>query len=110
MSKFSRIGLLLLFICLAAALPAGGKKDKDPVVQVTGVVRLVGTGPLPELVISGPEKQWYIEKEERNKLMDLQHRRVTVEANETVRELKLANGLPAGERRTLANIRIISVE
>ena len=115
-NKIFRFSLLLfLLCCLAAVLPALGNKEKEPketepVVQITGRVRLVGTGTFPELVISGEEKEWYVAGDERQKLMDLQHRIVTVEANETVRELKFAGGQSAGERRTLKNIRIISVE
>ena len=110
MNRLFRLSLLALLLCLAAVLPAGGGKEKEPVVQVTGRVRLVGTGNFPELVISGPEKDWYIDRDERQKLMDLQHRTVTVEGNESVRELKLAGGMSAGERRTLKNIKIISIE
>jgi hypothetical protein len=102
--------LLLLFLCLAAALPAGGKKEKAPVVQVTGRVRLVGSAPMSELVITRQDKSWYIEREEGHKLFDLQQRTVTVEGEETVVELKFANGRSAGERRTLKNIKIIAVE
>ena len=109
-NKFFRFLLLLLLSCLAAALPAGGGKEKEPVVQVTGRVRLVGTGPLPELVIRGQDHEWYIDREDRQKLMELQHRTVTVEGNESVRSLKLANGMSAGERHTLKNIKIILVE
>jgi len=110
MNKPVRLFLLLLLVCLAAALYAKGGREKEPLVQVTGRVRLVGSGSLPELVIRGADKEWFIDREELHKLMDLQHRTVTVEGNETVRELKLANGVSAGDRRTLKNIKIIAVE
>ena len=110
MSRVFRFALLPLFFCLAAALPAGGSREKDAVVQVSGRVRLVGSGALPELVISGPGAEWYVEKGEEHKLMDLQQRNVTVEGIETVKALRFANGSPAGERRTLKKIKIISVE
>jgi len=102
--------MLILLFCLAALLPAGGGKEKEPVVQVTGKVRLIGTGTKPELVIRGQDHEWYIDREDRQKLMELQHRTVTVEGNESVMTLKLANGMSAGERRTLKNIKIILVE
>jgi hypothetical protein len=102
--------LLLLFLCLAAALPAGGKKEKAPVVRAAGRVRLVGSAPLSELVITGPDREWHIVKEEEQKLFDLQQRTVTVEGEETVVQLKFANGMSAGERRTLKNIKIIAIE
>ena len=110
MNSALRFFLLLLFFCLAVTLPAGGGKEKAAVVQVSGKVRLVGSGPLPELVISGPDKEWYVDRDEQHKLKDLQHRTVTVEGNETVTSLKFASGLPAGERRVLRNIKIISVQ
>ena len=108
-----RVCFLGLFLLLAAALlPARGGKEKtappqDPVVQVSGVVRLVGSGLFPELVISGSDREWYVAKEEADKLKDLQHRTVTVEGVETVIELKFANGMSAGTRRELRKIKII---
>jgi hypothetical protein len=48
--------------------------------------------------------------EEMDLLKDLQYRTVVVEGVETVVELRFANGLSAGERRTLREIKIISVE
>jgi len=104
----------LLFLCLAASLSALGGKEKDggkaPVIQVTGVVRLVGSANFPELQIKGSQMSWYIEKKEMKKFSDLQHRTVTVEGEETVTELHFANGMSAGIRRELKNIKIISIE
>jgi len=100
----------LLFLCLAASLSALGAKEKAPVVRVTGVVRLVGTANFPELQIKGSQMSWYIAKEDMKKLHDLQHRTVTVEGEETVTEMKFANGMSAGTRRELRNIKIISIE
>jgi hypothetical protein len=90
----------------------GREKTKEPltVIQVTGTVRLTGTDNFPELIISTSENSWVIAKEEMGKLHDLQHRTVTVEGEETVTELRFANGMPAGTRRELKNIRIISVD
>jgi len=109
-----RLVILLSLLCIAAVLPALGNKEKNQVaatvVQVTGKVRLVGSGPMPELVITGPDKEWYIDREEEHKLKDMQHRTVAVEGTETVIELKFANGMSAGERRTLKKIKIISSE
>jgi len=102
---------VLFLLCLAALLPAWGSREKEKadVVRVTGVVRLVGTGLFPELVITGPEMEWHITPDEEKKLHDLQHRTVTVEGVETVTELFFANGLSAGTRRELKNIKIIAV-
>jgi hypothetical protein len=107
------IFLALLFLCLSASLFAFGAKEKEskqvPVIQVTGIVRLVGSANFPELQIKGSEMSWYVARDEMNKLYDLQHRTVTVEGEETVMELKFGNGRSAGTRRELKNIKIISV-
>jgi len=100
----------LLMLCVTALLPAWGNREKDNVVRVTGVVRLVGTGLFSELVISGPEMEWHITPDEEKKLHNLQHRTVTVEGVETVTEQRFANGLSAGVRRELKKIKIIAVD
>jgi hypothetical protein len=120
--------------CFAAVLPAWGRKEKTgtdagaqknalevnaaeeieaaeaALVRVSGRIRLVGSGPMPELVITGPDREWYVSREDEHLLKDLQHRIVTVEGFENVVEMKFANGLSAGEWRTLKDIKIISVE
>jgi len=105
--------LALLFLCFAVSLSAFGVKEKDsgkaPVIQVTGVVRLVGNANFPELVIENSQMLWYIARNEMDKLRDYQHRTVTIEGEETVTELKFGNGMSAGTRRDLKNIKIISV-
>jgi len=107
---------MFLFLCFAASLSAIGTKEKDGgktapavVVKVTGIVRLVGAN-FPELQITNSETSWYIADGERDKLNDLQHRTVTVEGEETVKELRFASGKSAGLRRELRNIKIISVD
>jgi len=105
--------LIFLFALAPMVFPLGGReKNKEPlnVIQVTGTVRLVGSANFPELLISDSENSWVVVKEEMDKLHDLQHRTVTVEGEETVTELRFANGLPAGLRRELKNIRIIAVQ
>jgi hypothetical protein len=83
---------------------------KETVIQVTGVVRLVGPDLFREIVITGSENEWYVVKDEMDKLYSLQHQRVTVEGVETVKEMTFASGFPAGTRRELKKIKIISVE
>ena len=137
----------LLFLCIAAVLPAWGRKESSPpkgdadktaasqeeipeyvfstrpaaesldeteaeplLVVVSGIVRLVGNSPFSEIVITGEGRDWYIAREEESKLFDLQQETITVQGFETVRELKFASGISAGERRTLKDIEIISVE
>jgi hypothetical protein len=110
--------LVIVFLCLAMSLPAFGSKEKDNsktapatvIVRVTGVVRLVGNANFSELIIDNSQTAWYIAKEETKKLNDLQYRTVTVEGEETVTELKFGNGMSAGTRRDLKNIKIISVD
>ena len=111
--------LITLFLCFSAVLFAGGKREKKQPpqeelhytkVQVTGRVRLVGSGPVSELVITGQEREWYVIREEQNKLFDLQHRTVTIECYENVTELRFANGLSAGERRTIKDIKILKID
>jgi hypothetical protein len=122
--------LALLFLGIAAVLPAWGRREKknaaeqnnvtpnaglsaveqNPLVQVTGRVRLVGNEPFTELVITGQNRDWFIEKNEMYKLRDLQQRTVTVEGIQTVTSLQWASGLPAGNRYSLKDIRIIRVE
>ena len=106
----------LFFIGLISSmvLSAGGCKgkvvdDKD-VVQVTGRVRLVGSAPMSEIVISAEDKQWYVAREDMHKLIKLQQQTVTVEAKETIKEMKFANGTSAGTRRILSDIKIITAQ
>ena len=84
--------------------------EEKRAVQISGRVRLVGHEPFPELVISGENGEWYIAKEEEYKLRDLQQRTVEIEGEETVIALIFANGMSAGQRRTLTNIKIISIK
>jgi hypothetical protein len=132
--------LCVFFLCLTAVLPAWGRKEKTEtktidiqkialekntvekngegetgavdavLVQVIGIVRLVGSEPITEIVITGPDKEWYVSREEDRLLRELQHRTVTVEGYESVFELRFANGFYAGQRRTLKDIKILKVE
>jgi hypothetical protein len=111
--------LSIFFFTFLFALPSvvfslgGGEKAREEpleIIQVTGIVRLTGTANFPEIVIAGSEYSWVIAKDEMNKLHDLQHRTVTVEGEQTVTELFFANGLSAGIRRELKNIKIIAVQ
>ena len=122
--KINQIIFFVFLLLLAAPLVfSSGKKEERKIVQVTGIVRLVGTATFPEIVISGGYSEdfaaggnnervieWYIAREEREKLHDLQHRMVTVEGEEIIIQMRFANGLPAGIRRELRNIRIIGAD
>ena len=109
---FLLIGLLLL--CVTATYARGNKEKNKAaqvpeIVQVSGVVRLVGSGVFTELVITGSGGEWYIPRDETYKLHDLQQQTVTVEGEETVTELKGANDFIVIKRRELKNVRILSV-
>jgi hypothetical protein len=83
--------------------------DAPQVVHASGRVRMVGSGVFPEIVISGESREWFVAKDEQSKLNELQQLFVTVEGVEGYADLKFANGLPAGRRYTLKNIKIINV-
>jgi hypothetical protein len=105
-----RILFLVVFLCFSVVLSAGSVEEEGILVQATGRVRLVGSDVLSEVVISAEDKQWYVAGEDMQKLKDLQQRTITVEGEETVKELRWANGRLAGRRRYLSNIRILNVE
>jgi hypothetical protein len=119
--------LCLVVFFTATGVLAMGKRDKKveppptvPVndtvpesagqeVRVSGRVRLVGSGVFPELVISGVDREWYIEKEDEKALWDFQQQAITVEGTETYRDQTFANGVSAGRRYSLKNIKIIGI-
>jgi hypothetical protein len=76
-------------------------------VEVSGVVRLVGSSPFSSLVISGEDREWHIVPEEQKKLMDLQHQRVTVRGQEYYYDRTFANGTSAGRQYYLKKIVIV---
>ena len=137
MNKASCLVIIPLLFCLTVTLPAWGKKEKgielqdiyvmdkeleaegpeaeepkaeEKIIQAQGTVRLVGNEPFTNIVISAQNTEWYIEKKDEHLLKNLQHQTVIVEGTETVKKLMFASGIPAGERRTLKDIIIISIE
>lgn len=121
MRVFIVIGLLMFFI---TGLHARGSREEAPppapeagssvqdsrLVQITGVVRLVGSSMFSELVITTAEGDYYVASDDRYLLHDLQQRTVTVEGDETLSELRFAGGQSAGTRRHLRNVRIIEAQ
>ncbi|MDR2478994.1 MAG: hypothetical protein LBD48_06755 [Treponema sp.] len=103
---------LILLLLAAVALSALGTPETSgktsPTVRVSGRVRLVGSSPNTMLVISGEEREWYIETKEQKKLMRLQQQTVTVEGKEYFVDQTFANGVSAGRRYYLKNIKIIN--
>ncbi|MDR2257868.1 MAG: hypothetical protein LBE14_01825 [Treponema sp.] len=79
-------------------------------VRVSGRVRLVGNSQRMSLVITGEEGEWYTEPKDRDKLMALQQRTVTVEGTLHVQEISLLGGKYTGRRFILRDITVISSE
>ena len=110
-NKLLIAGLFLVFLTVFLYGENAGEREPGEIVQITGVVRLVGNANFSELLISGAEReQWYITRNDRHILHDLQHRVVTVEGELTVHQVVLANGRLRGDRQVLHNIRIIEVK
>ena len=106
-----KIILLLFFFVSITGLTAFGKKEKNEpqtqTVQVKGRVRLVGSSPLASLVLSGENREWYIDEKDQEKIMSLQQQIITVEGQEYYIDLTFANGRSAGRRYYLKDIRIL---
>jgi hypothetical protein len=102
--------VFVLCAAMAGAMGAGQRGEKPETLRVSGVVRLVGSSPLTELLISAESGEWHIEEKDRDKLLKFQQRIVTVEGEERTETLRFADGRPAGERRYLGNIRIVEPE
>jgi len=112
--KASRIlTAIAVFLLSAAVTSAFGTKEKDDdtqTVQITGKVRLVGSSPRNNLVITNEDREWIIEEKEQQKLWQLQQQIVTVTGKESFRDLRFANGNPAGRQYYLKDIKIITEE
>jgi len=112
--KTAIVLLLLTLLYSAPGILALGNRERNtaqtPKVEVTGRVRLVGSSPMSALLISTDEREWHIDERERGKLMDLQHRTVTVRAREYYYDMFFANGLPAGRRYFLRNVTVVRIE
>ncbi|MCL2558548.1 MAG: hypothetical protein FWE09_08720 [Treponema sp.] len=110
---FSLAALCLACGALATGAFAFGSRDSSRArgaeIEAQGIVRLVGSGPTATLVISGEEREWHVDREEREKLFDLQQRVVRVRGRESFQDLTFASGLPAGRRYTLRDIVVLSV-
>jgi hypothetical protein len=110
-NRFTVVSLSLIFLCAAVNTFALGNKDKDgskpQKVEVSGIVRMVGSSPMNTLVISGEDREWHIVPEEQKKLADLQQQMVTVKAMEYYYDRTFANGTSAGRQYYLKKIVII---
>ena len=103
--------LMFLFLRMAGNAVAWGGKENNNAglrrVEASGTVRMVGNSPMTSLVISGENREWYIEAQETHKLVEFQQQTVTVKAQEYYYDQVFANGTPAGRQYYLKNIVII---
>jgi hypothetical protein len=111
MKKIAAVLLLFVLLCTAENTFARGQKEEDRPkshkVEVSGKVRMVGNGPMTSLVISGGNREWHIEPEEQEKLMEFQQQTVTVRGEEYYYDRVFANGVSAGRQYYIKNIIII---
>jgi hypothetical protein len=101
---------LFMGLALCIVFPAPGLGQREPpktAVEVSGRVRLVGSSPNTELVITGEDREWYVSAKDRKKLMKFQQRIVRVKGKESFVDLKFANGMSAGRRYILEDIRLV---
>jgi hypothetical protein len=92
--------------------PGSGRQSAaEEILKIHGRVRLVGSMPFPNLVITDVEDHdWYVEDADRELLKTHEQRIITVEGRPEYEDLVLANGENIGRRRYLRNIRIIEAE
>jgi len=112
MKKFAANLLLFILLCAAQNTFARGGDERDQPktrkVEISGRVRMVGNSPMTSLVISGENREWYVEPKEQEKLTDLQQQTVTVRAEEYYYDRTFANGASAGRQYYIKNIVIIA--
>ncbi|MCL2092771.1 MAG: hypothetical protein FWH12_01130 [Treponema sp.] len=77
-------------------------------IEVTGLVRLVGSHPFYQIVVSGQGAEWMVPNEERGLLMDLQHRTVTLRGEELIMQSPPSDN-PYQIRLTLRHLRNITI-
>jgi hypothetical protein len=82
----------------------GGPVRGGDLVELEGRVRLLGSEPFPDLVLtSGDDEDWYLEGPSRRALQPYEQRIVRVRGRVELREMVLANGRSLGFRRFLAD-------
>jgi hypothetical protein len=119
-NKFTFIAAAVLlffsFFCVEAwgkegePVKDGGTQELFPegIIRVQGRVRLVGSMPLPSLVISDSGgRDWYVEDAGRNRIAGYEQQTITVEGRAEYRDIILANGKKIGVRRLLRDITVI---
>ncbi|MDR2096579.1 MAG: hypothetical protein LBP76_13845 [Treponema sp.] len=96
---------------------AGEQADGSPyetavpgqLVEVTGIIRVVGNEPFSEIVITEEGQQtWYLEEESRALLGRYRQRKIAVRGTVELQEITLANGRYLETRRILKDVSLIS--
>jgi hypothetical protein len=78
-------------------------------VELEGRVRLVGSEPFPELVLTGEDgHNWFIAPEDRTVLSAYEQRSVTIRGRVKLQEMILANGQRLETRRILSGVSLVS--
>jgi hypothetical protein len=98
---------IILFLAAAFLGALGSSDSESQTVQVSGRVRMVGNSPDNTLVITGENREWYVAEKDQKKLMQLQQQIVTVTGTEFFKDLTFANGMSAGRRYYLKNIKVL---
>ncbi|MHC6202244.1 hypothetical protein ACYULU_03515 [Breznakiellaceae bacterium SP9] len=79
-------------------------------VELSGRVRLVGSEPFPDLVLTDSEEHtWYIDPADRKILSPYEQQTVTIRGAVELTEMVLANGKSLGSRRILSGVTLVKV-
>jgi hypothetical protein len=74
-------------------------------VELSGIIRLVGSEPFPELVLSDTGgNDWYIARESRALVSGYEQVTVTIRGKVELKEMVLTNGRSLGYRRILSDL------
>jgi hypothetical protein len=100
-----------------ALLPAGSAADaryesavSGQIVEVRGRVRLVGSDPFPNMVLTDDgDNTWYIDPADRKTLSSCEQQTVTIRGVVELKEMVLANGRSLGSRRILSGVTLVKV-
>jgi hypothetical protein len=110
---------VLFFILSVFCVELWGKEEEpvktddaelfpEGIIRVRGRVRLVGSMPMPRLVISDSgDRDWYVEDADKNRIAGYEQQTITVEGRAEYHDIILANGKKIGVRRFLRDITVI---
>ncbi|MDR3139545.1 MAG: hypothetical protein LBT95_07700 [Treponema sp.] len=92
----------------APGTPEEKEAFPEGILSIRGKVRLVGNMPFPRLVITDESnRDWYLEGPDRDLLAAYEQRSLGVSGRAEYQDIILANGVKAGVRRFLRDIRVI---